>query len=313
MTDRAQFEAMLEALINEDQESAKEIFHNIVVSKSREIYEELLESEFDDSKDRGPAYGSEEQEEESMEEEGMEEEGMEEEGADDEESDDEESDDEEGDDADSEEEPDFGDEEGAEDGDMEDRVMDLEDALEDLKAEFEQLLAGEEAEETDHPGIHDMGGDDMGDMGGDDMGDMDENGMPIMEYVNKVPNPTHGDNGVQNTSMLGGKSSPRNNMGGTTANIVNGQREVSADIGAKSTVKGNGVMGTNVVPNPDAKGNVNVPGGKAGKTGFKTQVKGGGIDRQAGFNKPGQNAGAETGKNSRDGEKNTQSTLRARK
>jgi len=312
MTDRAQFEAMLEALIHDDQEQAKEIFHNIVVGKSREIYEELLESEFDDSKDRGPAYGSEEQEdfkEEGMEEEGMEEEGMEEEGADDEESDDEESDDEEGDDADSEEEPDFGDEEGAEDGDMEDRVMDLEDALEDLKAEFEQLLAGEEAEEADHPGIHDMGGDDMGDMGGD----MDAEGMPIMEYVNKVPNPTHGDNGVQNTSMLGGKSSPRNNMGGTTANIVNGQREVSADIGAKSTVKGNGVMGTNVVPNPDAKGNVNVPGGKAGKTGFKTQVKGGGIDRQAGFNKPGQNAGAETGKNSRDGEKNTQSTLRARK
>jgi len=313
MTDRAQFEAMLEALINDDQEQAKEIFHNIVVGKSREIYEELLESEFDDSKDRGPAYGSEKQDEEAMEEDDMAEEDMEEEGADDEESDDEESDDEEGDDTDSEEEPDFGDEEGAEDGDMEDRVMDLEDALEDLKAEFEQLLAGEEAEETDHPGIHDMGGDDMGDMGGDDMGDMDENGMPIMEYVNKVPNPTHGDNGVQNTSMLGGKSSPRNNMGGTTANIVNGQREVSANIGAKSTVKGNGVMGTNVVPNPDAKGNVNVPGGKAGKTGFKTQVKGGGIDRQAGFNKPGQNAGAETGKNSRDGEKNTQSTLRARK
>ena len=46
MTDRAQFEAMLEALINDDQASAKEIFHNIVVGKSREIYEELLESDF---------------------------------------------------------------------------------------------------------------------------------------------------------------------------------------------------------------------------------------------------------------------------
>jgi hypothetical protein len=46
MTDKAQFEAMLEALINEDQETAKEIFHNIVVAKSREIYEELLESDF---------------------------------------------------------------------------------------------------------------------------------------------------------------------------------------------------------------------------------------------------------------------------
>ena len=46
MTKRAKFEAMLEALINEDQEAAKEIFHNIVVEKSREIYEELLESDF---------------------------------------------------------------------------------------------------------------------------------------------------------------------------------------------------------------------------------------------------------------------------
>ena len=46
MTDRTQFEAMLEALINEDQETAKEIFHNIVVAKSREIYEELLDSDF---------------------------------------------------------------------------------------------------------------------------------------------------------------------------------------------------------------------------------------------------------------------------
>jgi len=47
MTDRNQFEAMLEALINEDQETAKEIFHNIVVAKSREIYEELLSEDFD--------------------------------------------------------------------------------------------------------------------------------------------------------------------------------------------------------------------------------------------------------------------------
>ena len=58
MTDRAQFEAMLNALINEDQEAAKEIFHNIVVAKSREIYEELLESDFSEA--------AEEEEEESF-------------------------------------------------------------------------------------------------------------------------------------------------------------------------------------------------------------------------------------------------------
>jgi len=46
MTDRTQFEHMLEALINEDQQTAKDIFHNIVVAKSREIYEELLAEDF---------------------------------------------------------------------------------------------------------------------------------------------------------------------------------------------------------------------------------------------------------------------------
>ena len=58
MTDRAQFEAMLEALINEDQETAKEIFHNIVVAKSREIYEELLSEDFEAS-DTGNPYAQE--------------------------------------------------------------------------------------------------------------------------------------------------------------------------------------------------------------------------------------------------------------
>ena len=47
MTDRKKFEQMLELLINEETEKAKELFHDIVVEKSREIYESLLESDFD--------------------------------------------------------------------------------------------------------------------------------------------------------------------------------------------------------------------------------------------------------------------------
>ena len=304
MTDRAQFEAMLEALINEDQETAQEIFHNIVVGKSREIYEELLESDF--SKDQGNPYGKaddgmEEEEEEEEEEEGYEPK------EDDAEEDDSEED---GEEDDSEEEPAFGDEEGEEDGeegegDMEDRVMDLEDALEDLKAEFEQLLAGEEHEEEQEPGIHGAGMP-MHDIEAGMHDEEEAEGMPMMEYVNKVPSPKHGDNGVNNKSTLDG--SITNNMGGTSANIVAGHREVSADVGAKSKVTGTGVFKGE--PKLQNGGNINVPGGKAGKTAFKTQVKGGGIDRQAGFNKPGQNIGAGTGKNETTGEKNTQSTLR---
>ena len=45
MADRSKFEEMLERLINEDKEGAEELFHEIVVEKSRDIYESLLEDE----------------------------------------------------------------------------------------------------------------------------------------------------------------------------------------------------------------------------------------------------------------------------
>ena len=47
MTDRNKFEEMLERLVNEDREGAEELFHEIVVEKSRDIYESLLEDEAD--------------------------------------------------------------------------------------------------------------------------------------------------------------------------------------------------------------------------------------------------------------------------
>jgi len=261
MTDRAQFEAMLEALINENHDAAKEIFHNIVVGKSREIYEELLESDF--SQDQGNPYGKKDDEEE-VSEEGEEEMPVAEEG-DEEEADDAEDDSE--DDAEDDEmdtdaaDDEFGGEE-EEGGDMEDRVMDLEDALEDLKAEFEQLLAGEDAEEADHPGIHDMGGDDMGGMG--DMGGEDELEQ-MMEYVNKVSPPKHGDNGANAKSIVAGK----NDMGGTSANIAK----------SFSTTSG-GTQGGLLKPSTTLQdgGNINKPGASAGKSAFKKKEPGHGAE-----------------------------------
>ena len=44
MTDRSKFEEMLERLINEDRAGAEELFHEIVVEKSREIYQNIIES-----------------------------------------------------------------------------------------------------------------------------------------------------------------------------------------------------------------------------------------------------------------------------
>ena len=260
MTNRTQFEAMLEALINEDQETAKEIFHNIVVAKSREIYEELLSEDFDvreeseeeeeeESVEEGenPFAGAEEEEGEEEEEEGEEEE---EEGEEEEES---------GDDIGGDATDDFiGDVEDGEgeeaDGELEDRVLDLEDALDELKAEFEELLSQEADEEG-----HDMAaidaadgaeGDDAfgGDMGADMGGEEEFDELAgLMEYVNKVNPPKHGDNGANTKSIVAKK----NDMGGTTANIVKG--------GTSTT---GGTQGGLLKPTTQEEnfGNVNVPG-----------------------------------------------------
>ena len=265
MTDRAQFEAMLEALINEDQEAARDIFHNIVVAKSREIYEELLSEDFGAEDDEESDTDSEEDSEE----------------------DDSEADDEEGeenpfgDEEEGEENP-FGDEEddmmgGEDDGDLEDRVLDLEDALDELKSEFEQLMAGEE-DEPEHDdmfgGDDDMmgGEDDM--MGGDEFGADDamsaagdKEFQEFMEYVNKVALPKHGDNGVNNKSVI---DNMKNDMGGTTANILN----------SFSTDKG-GTQGGLLDPStkPQTGNNINVPGAKSA-TNLKQVPKGHGAEKK---------------------------------
>jgi hypothetical protein len=276
MTDRSKFEQMLEYLISEEQEKAKEIFHQLVVEKSREIYEQILSEDFqvneeddEDDEQQDEAVESDEEELEEASDEEDEPEG----GEDDGEVGGDATDDFMGD-VDSDEE---GDEDGAEgEGDLEDRVMDLEDALDDLRAEFEQMMG-------DEGGMDDMGGDDMG-MGGDDMGmggdDMDmEPELPVKdsfdvsdnfmrEYIEKVSEPKHGDDGVNTKSIVAGK----NDMGGTTANMV------------KSHVE-NGKGGTQGgLLNPSAKDmntkNINVPGGKAGKTAFKTKEPGHGAEKK---------------------------------
>lgn len=297
MTDRAQFEAMLEALINEDQEAAKEIFHNIVVAKSREIYEELLAEDFDLNE-------AEEEEEESAEDSsnpfGSEEEEEEEEGEEEEEDGD--ASDDFADDSETDFDSDSGDE------DLEDRVLDLEDALEELKAEFDQLMSGE-SEEPEHSEM-DFGGeeDDMGDEFGSEEDDMggefgdeedafamgaddkevkevhhyihdetqasDEEFMEFMEYVNKVALPKHGDNGVNTKSVV---DNMKNDMGGTTANILRGDTE-SPTFANKGHLKGNGVFKGN--PKEENFGNINVPGGKAGKTGFTHKEPGHGAEKK---------------------------------
>jgi hypothetical protein len=278
MTDRKQFEAMLEALINEDTEQAKEIFHNIVVAKSREIYEELLSEDFEEEE----AVEEEAEEEEAAVEEEMEDEAAvegfgEEEGE--EESDDEEGGDDVGGDATDDMigdvDADADGEEEMDDNEQTDRILDLEDALEELKAEFEQLMAGEEGE-----GHHDdMGG--MDDMGGDDMGGMDaepeiDELQTMMEYVNKVGGATYdkfgkmGDDGVNNKSIVAGK----NDMGGTAKNIAQGfsTEKGGTEGGLASPKAGDLTAGL---------GNIhNRKDSKAGKTAFTKKEPGHGAEKK---------------------------------
>jgi hypothetical protein len=269
MTDRSKFEQMLEHLVNEESDKAKELFHQLVVEKSREIYENILSEDFTTEAEEDEMDESAEEDEEAVEEAKDEDEEDLDENFGFAEADDEEDTGDIGGDAgddfvDDIDASDEGDEEegmGGE-GDMEDRVMDLEDALDDLRAEFEALM-GDEA-----------GGDDMGDMGGDDMGGMDDMGDDgsddsfMREYVEKVGNPKHGDNGANAKSIV----AKANNMGGTTANIVKGGESTTG--GTKG-----GLL------NPSTKeenfGNVNVPGGNAGKTAFKKKEPGHGAEKKA--------------------------------
>jgi hypothetical protein len=135
------FEQLIEFVINDESEKARELFHDIVVEKSRTIYEEMMEAdeEVEEAADEEIEEGAEELEEEM--EEGMmggdqaddliddietEESGISMEGEDEE----------------VEMDAEFGAEEGSED--LEDRVVDLEDKLDELMAEFESLMGGDE-------------------------------------------------------------------------------------------------------------------------------------------------------------------------
>jgi hypothetical protein len=99
----------------------------------------------------------------------------------------------------------------------------------------------------------------------DDDDDLEESLM--REYVEKVSMPKGGDNGVNTKSIVAGK----NDMGGTTANIAK----------SFSTEKG-GTQGGLLKPTTTIQdgGNINKPGGNAGKTSFKKKEPGHGAEKK---------------------------------
>ena len=211
------FEQLIEYVINDEESKARELFHDIVVEKSRQIYEDLMAEEADEELEEA----AEEEIEEGM---------MGGDAADDliddvemeEESDmnmEGEGDDEEMDMSmdDGEEEFSMGDDEGSSgEPATKDDIMNLEDKLDQLMAEFEDLMGGD-----------DMGdGDDFGpDEGGDaiEMDDTEEMGMMEAVTLKAAPKPVTSEEGsVNKKSTVAANAGAKGPIGSTVKPVSTG-------------------------------------------------------------------------------------------
>lgn len=290
MSDKSKFEQMLEKLVADDRTAAEEIFHDIVVEKSRSIYEGLLENDIKDIEVEETSKEDESKKDDDAVDETSKDESKEDDAVD-EASKDEETTDESLLDIENTEiapveahggdatddmvadigmpaptgDMDNGDDSEKGEEEIEDRVVDLEDAIDDLKAEFEKMMGDEDKSD-------DAEGDDAEDNGEEkedeafvdqsaegetaiavapELGEQPavETAVPktaseeIREYVNKV-GVTHTDGSDNSKSPVAGK----NDMGGTASNIAKGGEET----GGKAPA-----------PKEDNAGNINVPGAKA--------------------------------------------------
>ena len=248
---RSKYEQLIEFIINDETDKAKELFHNLVVEKSRSIYNDLVAEEMSDDMDENYGHDMEEaddsmdQTDDMMHDIEADHEGMdgEDDGMD------------MGDehDMDNDGDMDYGHEEG--EGGMEDRVMDLEDALDELKAEFEKLMADEKSEPEHNDGEHDP--------------DFAEEGV-VREYVEKVANPGNSEgmpvgavnsykSSTQKKSVVAGK----NDMGGTAKNLVRGDTNEDPDGKAYKGPSNEYSKGEGKLPHNGKF--LNTPGANAGK------------------------------------------------
>ena len=262
MADKNILEQMLGHLVNDDKQKAEELFHEYVVAKSREIYEQLIEAEMDDEEEEEVDEASEEEKEEGEDDldENFEDIAYE---GDDEMSD-------MGGDPTDDLAGEMGPEEDDEfaDKDPEELFQDLDSIVDELQAKFDA-----------------MNGD--GDMGGDDMGGMDDEKMKddfdlatVREYVEKVP-AGHGaekkGQGEKADGSAGGLKFSKNDMGGTAANILGGKNGSDAGMqGMSGDLKGSGL--SKGKPQLQDGGNVNTPGAKNGNA-FSTKEPGHGAEK----------------------------------
>ena len=230
------FEQLIEYVINDDEQKARELFHDIVVEKSRQIYEDIMAEEAEEIEE-----GADEDLEEGMggdasndliDDVEMEEESdmnMEAEG-DDAEFDDEAEED--GEDLTKDMEMDndeFGG--GSDEPATKDDIMNLEDKLDQLMAEFEDLMGGNDD-------MGDMGGngDMMGpDEGGDalEMDDTEEMGMMEAVSLKAAPKPVTGEQGAYSKSPVAANAGAKGPIGNTVKPVhaggeMGGKHDTSA-------------------------------------------------------------------------------------
>jgi hypothetical protein len=231
------FEQLIEYVINDDEQKARELFHDIVVEKSRQIYEDIMAEEAEeieegadeelDEMDMGGDASNDLIDDVEMEEESdmnMEAEG------DDAEFDDEAEED--GEDLTKDMEMDndeFGG--GSDEPATKDDIMNLEDKLDQLMAEFEDLMGGNDD-------MGDMGGngDMMGpDEGGDalEMDDTEEMGMMEAVSLKAAPKPVTGEQGAYSKSPVAANAGAKGPVGNTVKPVhaggeMGGKHDTSA-------------------------------------------------------------------------------------
>jgi len=218
------FEQLIEYVINDEDAKARELFHDIVVAKSREIYENLMQEEADEDLDEA----AEEELDESEEDEDLEEGAMGGDAADDLidniEADEEQDMSMEGEESDAEfddgaEEAgddlthdieDMHDEGGGEPASKDD-ILNLEDKLDQLMAEFEDLMGGDDMGDGDGFGPEEGG--DAIEM--DDTGEM-QPGMMEAISLKAAPKPvTSEEGGVNKKSTVSANSGAKGPIGST--------------------------------------------------------------------------------------------------
>ena len=228
--DNKKFEQLIDLVINENEEQARALFHDIVVEKSREIYENMMHDEMDEGMDGMGGQVGQMMDEISAEEQGMTEE--EDEVVDFDDEDDE-------DIVDIDTDDDMGDDEG-----VEERLVSIEDKLDQLMAEFEEIMGNEDGEMADDE--MDAADDEMDAADDEEMAAGDEEAMMEAITLKKV-SVTHGDNGqntkstsLQNSGQAGMDSRPVK-FSGASETVPTGPKGASNFYSkGESSVKGAG-------------------------------------------------------------------------